>query len=99
MDIGEGMDTKLKDNKLTSIFALTDLVRQENDRQLKKWGVQEHTPYKWLAIIAEEEGELAKAVLEYETRIHRNGTGRSEIVNEAIQVATLALKIAEMYGY
>jgi NTP pyrophosphatase (non-canonical NTP hydrolase) len=38
-------------------------------------------------------GELAKAIGEFE---YRNGT-KEEVAKEAIQVATLALKIAEMF--
>ena len=41
-------------------------VQEERDCQEKKWGVQSHTREKWLAILMEEVGEVAKAILEAE---------------------------------
>ncbi len=60
--------------------------------QIKKWGIQTHSFFEWCNYITEELGELAKAIAENE---YRHGT-KQEIIDEAIQVATLALKIAEM---
>ena len=77
-------------------FKEMDFVRKvwdEHHNQLNKWGVQIHTPFEWLAYTTEELGELAKAICEFE---YRDGSSR-DIAKEAIQVATLALKIAEMY--
>ena len=68
-------------------------VQDENRNQLNKWGVQTHTSFEWLTYTTEELGSLAKAIGEYE---YRDGT-REKVVSEAIQVATLALKIAEMF--
>jgi len=44
----------------TGIF---DDVLNERIRQVKKWGEQNHVPYKWLAITMEELGEISQAVL------------------------------------
>lgn len=80
------------DAGLTSAQYLWSLVKDENLRQLEKWGVQAHRPSEWALFTTEELGELAKAIGEYQYR-----SGRvADIVKEAIQVATLALKIAEM---
>ena len=68
-------------------------IQNENSNQLLKWGIQTHTSFEWLTYTTEELGSLAKAIGEYE---YRDGT-REKIVSEAIQVATLALKIAEMF--
>jgi len=69
------------------------LIFWENHRQIKKWGVQEHDAYTWFTILAEEFGELAQAILqnEFEQGIPE------KVIKEAIQTATLAIKIAEMY--
>ncbi len=64
-------------------------VEAERRRQIGKWGVQTHTKDRWLVILAEEVGELAKAIQE--------GTDNAE--EEAIQVAAVAAAIAESYGY
>lgn len=82
---------EMKDNCFNdgSIF---EMVRQENKRQLEKWGIQTHTAFEWLAYLTEELGELAKAISEYE---YRDGE-RAAITAEAVQVATLALKMVEM---
>lgn len=41
-----------------------DLISVEREYQLKKWGEQKHSDERWLAILAEEVGEVAKAILE-----------------------------------
>ena len=68
-------------------------VCAEHRRQIAKWGVQTRTAFEWTTYLTEEMGELAEAVSEREWR---GGTSEA-VVKEAIQVATLALKIAEMY--
>ena len=72
---------------------ILEKVRAEIKYQQNKWGLQTHSAYEWLTYTAEELGSLAKAIGEYE---YRSGT-KERVVSEAIQVATLALKIAEMY--
>lgn len=42
------------------------LVTKERLAQDNKWGEQNHDPAWWLAILAEEVGELSKAILETE---------------------------------
>ncbi len=37
---------------------------KEISRQLDKWGPQYHTPHEWYAIVAEEDGEMIKAINE-----------------------------------
>jgi len=39
-------------------------IREERIRQDKKWGVQNHADLRWLPILVEEVGELAKALNE-----------------------------------
>ena len=68
-------------------------IQNENERQLLKWGIQTYSPFEWLTYTTEELGELAQAISEHE---YRDGT-KEAVVKEAIQVATLALKIAEMF--
>jgi NTP pyrophosphatase (non-canonical NTP hydrolase) len=68
------------------------LIRSENREQLKKWGYQNHSIFEWVTYLTEEVGELAKAVSERE---YRDGKTHC-IIDEAIQVATLASKIAVM---
>lgn len=69
------------------------LIYWENHRQLARWGTQEHDPYCWFTILSEEVGELAQSILQYEFE----DTDSHGIIKEAIQTATLAIKIAEMY--
>lgn len=82
----------LKDKKLSNP-KLWEMLQIENESQLIKWGVQIHTPFEWLTYTTEELGELAQAISEHYYR----GQSKENVVKEAIQVATLALKIAEMY--
>ncbi len=87
----------MKDRCLKGWTGLEALVLDENLRQLDKWGVQDHDPFEWLVIMAEEFGELNQAILEhnYQPEIVKP----AKIVKEAIQTATLCLKIAEMFSY
>lgn len=71
-----------------------EMIAEENHAQIEKWGVQNHHPYAWLAFLTEEVGELAEAMTEADFR----GGRKQDVVKEAIQVATLSMKIAEMFG-
>ena len=69
---------------------LDDLIKdveKENINQINKWGIQTHSMCRWVTITAEEFGSIAKAVLNED---------KDRVYAEAIQVATLCLKIAEM---
>ena len=81
------------DKTLINKLMLFEEVEEENIRQLRKWGIQSHSSFEWLTYTTEELGELATAISEYEYR----GGDSEDVVKEAIQVATLALKIAEMF--
>jgi len=72
---------------------ILDEIESENKRQLDKWGIQTHTSFEWCNYLTEELGELAKAIADFE---YDRGE-KIEVKKEAIQVATLALKIAEMF--
>ena len=85
---------KLKwiDKELVTLNTLIEKISGENNRQIGKWKIQTRTPFEWMCYLTEEVGELAEAISETE---YRNGN-EQHIFDEAIQVATLALKIAEM---
>lgn len=87
----------MKDLCLNGLDDLKELVLAENERQLQKWGIQDHNSVVWYTILAEEVGELAQAMLEY--HFSCGNKNRQAIVKEAIQSATLCLKIAEMYSH
>ncbi len=70
-------------------------IEEENRRQLDKWGIQDHLPAEWLMFATEELGELAEAIGEWQFR----GDSRENVVKEAIQTATLCIKIAEMFKH
>ena len=67
-------------------------IEKENFRQIAKWGNQVHSMFEWQNYLTEEVGELAKAIAENE---YRDGK-IEDVYDEAIQVATLAIKIAMM---
>jgi hypothetical protein len=69
------------------------LIFWENHRQHRKWGVQNHDPATWMMILSEEHGELAQALLQYQ---YEDGD-IDKVIKEAVQTATLAAKIAEMF--
>jgi NTP pyrophosphatase (non-canonical NTP hydrolase) len=70
-------------------------IAEERDRQNAKWGVQNYTPEWWLAILMEEVGELAQAILETH---FDNGTdlgGIDNIRTEAVHSAAVAMALVE----
>jgi len=73
--------------------SLFERVYAESERQIMKWGIQDRTPFEWITYITEEVGELAEAIQDNE---YRDGSARA-VISEAIQAATLCLKVAEMY--
>jgi NTP pyrophosphatase (non-canonical NTP hydrolase) len=83
----------IADQQFAAADVLTKMVWDENKRQIEKWGVQTRTPAEWMLYLTEEVGELAEAVSECEYRVGLY----ADVLKEAIHVATLALKIAEMY--
>ena len=74
-------------------------IMAEGMKQDHKWGEQNHDPAVWLAILTEEVGELAQAIL-----ADRFDSGRDEKLHdshhvsmetEAIQVAAVAAHFVE----
>lgn len=61
-------------------------VVEERSNQNAKWGVQNHDPFTWLAILGEEFGESCKAAFE---------TNLPHMRKELIQVAAVAVAIVE----
>lgn len=79
---------------ITYTEQIAPMVFNENIKQIEKWGVQDREPFEWLGFATEELGELAKAISEYKFR----GGLTGDVVKEAIQTATLCLKIAEIFS-
>lgn len=67
------------------------VIADERTRQTVKWGVQDHPPFAWLAILTEEVGELAQAISEE----HWRGGPREDVLTEAVQIAAVAQQIVE----
>ena len=86
---------KYKDRLLMDRDYIDSKIQEENLNQIEKWGVQALSAFEWLAFLTEEVGELAKAISEEEYRVG----SKLHVSKEAIQVATLALKIAEMFEF
>jgi NTP pyrophosphatase (non-canonical NTP hydrolase) len=68
-------------------------VSAERGRQDRKWGVQNHDPFKWAAILGEEVGEVSRAILE----MHFGEDPRmiADVRHELVQVAAVAVVAAE----
>lgn len=84
----------LRDKRLMYIQRTVNRVIAEEERQYKKWGVQDVSPEKWMLWVTEEVGETAQAINDH---YYGEGVTKEEVISEATQAATLLLKIAEMY--
>ena len=96
----EELNSMYMDNTLVRLDELMTLVRHENKQQVLKWGVRKATAFEWMTYLTKEAGELAEAVAKHEYSKETDTQKKPKkkaIVNEAIQVATVALKIAEIY--
>ena len=74
------------------------LVNEERNRQDAKWGDQSgNHPFEWMSILGEEFGELCEAVNEtcFARGIHPERGGKERILKESVQVAAVAIALAE----
>lgn len=78
---------------------ITDLtlqaIRAEGFSQDRKWGEQNHDPAVWIAILTEEVGELAQAVLADRFNPADHDSHHDSMEIEAIQVAAVAAQFVE----
>ena len=65
---------------------ILDLIKKERESQDKKWGVQNHNIFKWLAILGEEVGEANKSALE---------NNYQEIISELVQIGAVTVAMIE----
>ena len=65
---------------------ICDLILNERKKQDDKWGEQNHSVYKWLAILGEEVGEANKAALE---------SNEPELIDELIQISAVSVAMIE----
>ncbi|ARK32154.1 MazG nucleotide pyrophosphohydrolase domain-containing protein [Halalkalibacter krulwichiae] len=68
-------------------------VNEERIRQNEKWGLQRHQHGVWLSILVEEVGEVAEAI--QKGMVSEKETDAHDLYNELIQVAAVAVAIAE----
>ena len=66
-------------------------IETERIAQDAKWGIQNHDPITWCAILTEEVGEFARAALD----AHFGGEAALGLISEAVQVAAVAQAIVE----
>ncbi len=76
----------------TPIEVLRD-VHLERMRQLNKWGVQRHTPERFLTVLIEEVGEVAQEI--NDAAEHERPLNRKAYRNELVQVAAVAVAAIE----
>ena len=69
-------------------------IANERVRQNAKWGIQNHSPIEWIAILGEEFGEAAKEALENHFK-YANNEGLANYRKELIQVAAVAVQMIE----
>jgi len=74
---------------------IIDEVKVERTRQDKKWGVQDHHPVEWMAILGEEYGEACKGAVEAHFAGYAQTGDFSQYRKELIQVVGVAIAALE----
>lgn len=75
--------------------ALVD-VEEERSRQDAKWGVQQHDPPDYFAILSEEVGEVAELVVEWRFGREADREARLRLMREElVQTAAVAVAMVE----
>lgn len=86
-----------------------EAIKTERQKQDDKFGIQNHNPMEWVAILSEELGEVSKEALEYYFTINgkmNNGLNSNEKIEfqnnklklyrkELIQLAAVAVNMIE----
>ncbi|PFR93490.1 HNH endonuclease [Priestia megaterium] len=80
---------------LQAMYRVNIDMSNERLRQNEIWGVQRHNMGKWLAILAEEFGEVAQAMQGPLGLTTMKDTDADDLYTELIQVAAVACAIAE----
>jgi hypothetical protein len=73
-------------------------VTDERGNQLTKWGVQDHSPIEWMAILVEEVGEAQKEALEHHWAGTHYPVDEFRLIRlraELVQVAAVAVAAIE----
>ena len=63
-----------------------EAIQTERQRQLRKWGPQQHTPPEWMAILGEEFGEACAACCD----MWIQGQSVEPLLEELVQVGAVA---------
>ena len=89
----------MKDLSLVSLPKLIELVKAEHQRQIELNGKsQDLQSIEWGSLASEEHGELIQSINDFWFKVDIDGEILArEVVKEAIESATLHLKIAEMF--
>lgn len=85
-------------NELTATLHAIRCVTDERGRQLQKWGVQNHSPIEWIAILGEEFGEASKEALEHHwqgSHYPVDSLRLQRLRSELVQVAAVAVAAIE----
>lgn len=83
-------NNKKGNTQLSDLDAITNEVKSEIERAMRKYPLWPHDPVHAAAVVAEESGELVKEVLET-CYSHKSGSARNAR-EEAIQTAAMAIR-------
>ena len=75
-------------------FDVMEEVTKERLAQEEKWGQQNHSDFKWMAILGEEVGEACEAALNSSIET-ANASYRLQLRTELLQVAAVAVAHVE----
>jgi len=64
-------------------------VERERDEQDKRWGVQDHNTFVWLAVLGEEYGEACRAALSMPSRRDTLNLRRELVQCAAVAIAAI----------
>lgn len=87
---GKMVKLQLSIEELHTIEYILDRVIAERAAQIHKFGEQHHSPERWLTILTEEVGEVARSILK-----QKPGEQDMNMITELVQVAAVAAAFIE----
>jgi NTP pyrophosphatase (non-canonical NTP hydrolase) len=77
------VDEMAREQAFQGIDRVLKAVKRQREKQIEKWGTQDHSPEMWYAILGEEFGEVGKEIAEGRIKPFDKAAYRKECLHTA----------------